>query len=326
MKNLFENWRKFLKEEAIEKLYKALGEDQQKIFKSLTAEQQLDLATEWEQDGKPGGLLMEGIEVDFEVGDVVLGGKYKNKRMVVKEIGKDELGQPTVNGKPMLKFRIEKHLPDNKKSKKTLDAEKEKTKLTNEAKVSRALLKTLRTWPKPWKPGASQPGKYYGNFKRSDWTADDKGYIEDKGRGFYILTDLGREILAANQPEEEKVNEQGSALPPGMEGFGFDVEDEDDERDTDVDALAALDQGDEFVIGRRRQIYRVINKSKNALIKHVIKIGSKRRNSYMVKRVNPEGYVVAPFKVIRADGTSEKKPAAPAGLITKVGHTEARDR
>jgi len=46
--------------------------------------------------------------------------------MVVKEIGKDELGQPTVNGKPMLKFRIEKHLPDNKKSKKTLDAEKEK--------------------------------------------------------------------------------------------------------------------------------------------------------------------------------------------------------
>ena len=127
MKLLFENWRKFLNEdEAIEKLYKALGEDQQKIFKTLTAEQQLDLAMEWNQDGMPGGLLMEGIEVDFDVGDVVLGGKYKNKRMVVKEIGKDELGQPTVNGKPMLKFRIEKHLPDNKKSKKTLDAEKEK--------------------------------------------------------------------------------------------------------------------------------------------------------------------------------------------------------
>ena len=85
MKLLFENWRKFLKEEeAIEKLYKALGEDQQKIFKTLTAEQQLDLAMEWNQDGMPGGLLMEGVEVDFEVGDVVLGGKYKNKRMVVK--------------------------------------------------------------------------------------------------------------------------------------------------------------------------------------------------------------------------------------------------
>ena len=159
----------------------------------------------------------ENIDVDVEVGDVVLGGKYKNKRIVVKEIGKDELGQPTVNGKPMLKFRIEKHLPDNKKSKKTLDAEKEKTKLTNEAKVSRALLKTLRTWPKPWKPGASEPGKYYGNFKRSDWTADDKGYIEDQGRGFYVLSDLGREILAANPPEEEKLDE--AFLNPKSQGY-----------------------------------------------------------------------------------------------------------
>ena len=34
--------------------------------------------------------------------------------------------QLKVNGKPILKFRIEKFLPDSKKSKKTLDAEKEK--------------------------------------------------------------------------------------------------------------------------------------------------------------------------------------------------------
>ena len=56
----------------------------------------------------------------------------KTNAWSLKEIGTDELGQPTVNGKPMLKFRIEKHLPDNKKSKKTLDAEKaekEKEKL-----------------------------------------------------------------------------------------------------------------------------------------------------------------------------------------------------
>ena len=65
----------------------------------------------------------ENIELDIKVGDVVLGGKYKNKRIVVKEIGTDELGQPTINGKPILKFRIEKFLPDEKKSKKTKDAE-----------------------------------------------------------------------------------------------------------------------------------------------------------------------------------------------------------
>ena len=320
MKLLFENWRKFLKEEeVIEKLYKALGEDQQKIFKTLTAEQQLDLAMEWNQDGMPGGLLMEGVEVDFEVGDVVLGGKYKNKRMVVKEIGKDELGQPTVNGKPMLKFRIEKHLPDNKKSKKTLDAEKEEKEKLDEAKVSKSVLKTLRAWPKGWR-GAESPGKYYGNFKKSDWTADDKGYIEDKGRGFYVLSDLGREVLAANPPEE-KVQEQESGLPPGFQGFDVD----DTEREPDHEALASLDQGDEFVIGRRKQVYRVTNKAKDALIKYVTKVGTRGRNKYEVRRVNPEGFVVAPFKVIRADGTAEKKPAAPAGLITKVGHTEVRD-
>lgn len=69
--------------------------------------------------------FVESIELDIEVGDIVLGGKYRNKRIEVKEIGKDELGQPTINGKSILKFRIEKHLPDSKKSKKTLEAEKE---------------------------------------------------------------------------------------------------------------------------------------------------------------------------------------------------------
>ena len=71
-------------------------------------------------------IYCEAISLDIEVGDVLLGGKYKNKRIEVKEIGEDELGQPTVNGKPILKVRIEKHLPDDKKSKKTLDAERDK--------------------------------------------------------------------------------------------------------------------------------------------------------------------------------------------------------
>ena len=69
--------------------------------------------------------MKENIDLDIKVGDVLLGGRYKNKRIVVKEIGVDELGQPTVNGSPILKFRIEKHLPDEKKSKKTLETEKE---------------------------------------------------------------------------------------------------------------------------------------------------------------------------------------------------------
>ena len=68
--------------------------------------------------------IKENIDLDIKVGDVLLGGKYRNKRIVVKKIGVDELGQPTINGKPILNFRIEKNLPDEKKSKKTLEAEK----------------------------------------------------------------------------------------------------------------------------------------------------------------------------------------------------------
>ena len=65
------------------------------------------------------------ILLDIEIGDILLGGRYKNKRIVVKEMGVDDLGQPTINGATILKFRIEKHLPDEKKSKKTLKSEKE---------------------------------------------------------------------------------------------------------------------------------------------------------------------------------------------------------
>ena len=77
------------------------------------------LLTEWRK-------YLNEMKLDIKVGDVLLGGRFKNKRIVVKEIGTDELGQPTINGKPLLNFRIEKHLPDSKKSKKTLDDEKKK--------------------------------------------------------------------------------------------------------------------------------------------------------------------------------------------------------
>jgi len=72
------------------------------------------LLTEWKK-------YLNEMKLDIKVGDILLGGKFKNKRVIVKEIGTDELGQPTINGKSLLNFRIEKHLPDNKKSKKTLE-------------------------------------------------------------------------------------------------------------------------------------------------------------------------------------------------------------
>ena len=69
--------------------------------------------------------LKEDIKLDIKVGDVLLGGRFKNKRILVKEIGVDDKGQPTINGRPILKFRIEKLLPDDLKSKKTKEEEKD---------------------------------------------------------------------------------------------------------------------------------------------------------------------------------------------------------
>ena len=66
-------------------------------------------------------IIRESLTLDIDVGDVVLTGKFKNRRTVVKEIGKDEYGHPTINGKSVLKFKIEKLLPKDKQSKKTQD-------------------------------------------------------------------------------------------------------------------------------------------------------------------------------------------------------------
>ncbi len=50
----------------------------------------------------------EEIKVPIKVGDVVLGGKFKNKKVTVKKIGKNEKGDITINDRPLLKYRIPK--------------------------------------------------------------------------------------------------------------------------------------------------------------------------------------------------------------------------
>jgi len=50
--------------------------------------------------------MSEDINVPIKVGDVVKGGKFKNKPIKVKKIGKNEKGDITINDKPLLKVRI----------------------------------------------------------------------------------------------------------------------------------------------------------------------------------------------------------------------------
>ena len=48
------------------------------------------------------------ITIDVKVGDTILVGKFKNKKMKVKEIGQDKHGMPTINGRKATTFRIHK--------------------------------------------------------------------------------------------------------------------------------------------------------------------------------------------------------------------------
>lgn len=50
--------------------------------------------------------MLEKIEIDINVGDTILGGKFKNKRIVVKEIGRNEKGDVTINGRSLMRFRL----------------------------------------------------------------------------------------------------------------------------------------------------------------------------------------------------------------------------
>ena len=48
----------------------------------------------------------ESITIPVEVGDTILGGKFKNKKIIVKDIGKNDKGEVTINGKPLMRFRL----------------------------------------------------------------------------------------------------------------------------------------------------------------------------------------------------------------------------
>lgn len=56
--------------------------------------------------GKLGESISEEIKLDVNIGDTLLMGKFKNKKVVVKSIGTDEHGMPTINGKKATTFRI----------------------------------------------------------------------------------------------------------------------------------------------------------------------------------------------------------------------------
>jgi cytidylate kinase len=68
--------------------------------------------------------IKEDINIPIKVGDVVKGGKFKNKSITVKKIGKNDKGDITINDKPLLKVRIPSFKEFAEKAPNTADAMK----------------------------------------------------------------------------------------------------------------------------------------------------------------------------------------------------------
>lgn len=49
---------------------------------------------------------IEDIIIPIKIGDVILMGRFKNRKVTVKSIGRDEHGMPTINGKKIVNFRL----------------------------------------------------------------------------------------------------------------------------------------------------------------------------------------------------------------------------
>ena len=68
------------------------------------------------------------INIDINVGDQILVGRFKNKKIEVKDIGVDKHGGPTINGRSILKIRKMKSPNEGREAvNNILDAMKEKS-------------------------------------------------------------------------------------------------------------------------------------------------------------------------------------------------------
>ena len=91
-------YRKWKQEK--DKLAKSLGYE---LINYLGAE---DSTNHPEPNKETETLTTEDIKIPINIGDTILGGKFKNKKVVVKTITKNEKGDILINGRPLLKFRL----------------------------------------------------------------------------------------------------------------------------------------------------------------------------------------------------------------------------
>ena len=130
-KPAYKKWSGYIKNVATQVGYEFLNflgaEDSIKSSKLEPSKTQ-PLVQEQIQDREWWSSLIEDITVPINIGDTVLGGRFKNKKIVVKSIGKNEKGDITINGRPLLKYRIPQQEPLEEDASKYLKKLSEKFK------------------------------------------------------------------------------------------------------------------------------------------------------------------------------------------------------
>ena len=134
--------------------------------------------------------LTEMIKLDIKVGDTIMGGKFKNKKVVVKTIGKNDKGDITINGKPLLRFRIIKESTSNDIEKIYKTYSKHLNELTEEfdwvSKIDVKLSSTAESGG--WRDEESKPlvkiSVYFKNYQKIRMTTqfelfDEISFIHD---------------------------------------------------------------------------------------------------------------------------------------------------
>jgi hypothetical protein len=130
------------------------------------------------------------IKLDIKVGDTIMGGKFKNKKVVVKTIEKNDKGDITINGKPLLRFRIIKESTSNDIEKKYKTYSKLLNKLTETfdwvSKIDVKLSSTAEAGG--WRNEESKPllivSVYFKNYQKIRMTTqfelfDEISFIHD---------------------------------------------------------------------------------------------------------------------------------------------------
>lgn len=148
------------------------------------------------------------IQLPIEIGDIIRVGRFKNKKITVKEIGVDENNHPTVNGRGILKVRIEKLMPKQ-------NEEINEMNKPNKAKLDKMILRLIKEeYPL---------GKIEKSFEFLEDKKPIKVKFQEKNGRHWIIQEESENVLGSAAGYETKDTARQSAL---ILGFHFEgVED-----------------------------------------------------------------------------------------------------